>query len=76
MIRLTRLTDNEKVPGAAEPIPLSQYACEVLGRERRNKFPSFKGRVCLPKPYPSESAHLKSGNAWKATLKLGSERGR
>jgi hypothetical protein len=34
-----RLDNNVKTPGSAEPIPLSQYACDVLQAWKRNRRP-------------------------------------
>jgi integrase len=54
--KLIRLNNNVKTPASAEPIPLSQYACDVLQAWRKEA--ASKSEICLPEPGPCEPAYF------------------
>jgi integrase len=56
---VNRLDNNVKTPGSAEPIPLSQYACDVLQAWKKESPPKneyvFPSPVGPNKPIPEPS---------------------
>ena len=46
--KVIRLNNNVKTPGSAEPIPLSQYACEVLQAWKQESSPVGEYRFSEP----------------------------
>src|SRR5712692_2944560 len=65
--RLIRLNNNVKTPGSAEPIPLSQFACDVLQAWKKEE--ASKGDYIFPSPVLPNRPISTVKTAWKATLK-------
>jgi integrase len=65
--KLIRLDNNVKTPGSAEPIPLSEYACEVL--QAWNKAQAPKSPFVFPGPHLPDQPISTVKTAWKATLR-------
>jgi integrase len=65
--KLIRLGNDVKTPGSSEPVPLSEYACEVLqawSKEQTSKSPYvFPSPVCPDRPISTVKT------AWHATLR-------
>jgi integrase len=65
--KLIRIGNNVKTPGSSEPIPLSEYACEVLqawSKEQASKSPYvFPSPICPDRPISTVKT------AWHATLR-------
>jgi integrase len=65
--KVIRLDNNVKTPGSAEPIPLSEYACEVLLAWKKEQ--SSASPYLFPSPiYPNRPISTVK-TAWKATLR-------
>ena len=56
-----------KTPGSAEPIPLSQYACDVLQAGRKQSAPVAE--YVFPSPIVPGKPISTVKTAWKSTLK-------
>ena len=65
--KLTRLDNDVKTPGSAEPVPLSEYACEVL--QAWNKARARKSPFVFPSPHLPHQPISSVKTAWKATLR-------
>jgi len=65
--KLIRLSNNVKTPGSAEPIPLSQYACDVLQAWKKEQ--ASKSEYVFPSPVLPNRPISTVKTAWKATLK-------
>jgi len=65
--KVIRLDNNVKTPGSAEPIPLSQYACEVL--QAWKKESPLKSDYVFPSPVVANKPISTVKTAWKATLR-------
>jgi len=65
--KLIRLDNNVKTPGSAEPVPLSEYACEVL--QAWNKAQAPKSPFVFPSPHLPDQPISTVKTAWKATLR-------
>jgi len=65
--KLIRLNNNVKTPGSAEPIPLSQYACDVLQAWKKEQ--ASKSQYVFPSPVLPNRPISTVKTAWKATLK-------
>ena len=65
--RVIRLDHNVKTPGSSEPIPLSQYACDVLRAWKKESSPV--GEYVFPSPIVPGKPISTVKTAWKATLK-------
>ena len=65
--KLIRLDNNVKTPGSAEPIPLSEYACEVLQAWNKAQVP--KSPFVFPSPHLPDQPISTVKTAWKATLR-------
>ena len=65
--KVIRLDNNVKTPGSAEPIPLSQYACEVL--QAWKKESPLKSDYVFPSPVVPNRPISTVKTAWKATLR-------
>ena len=65
--KLIRLDNDVKTPGSAEPVPLSEYACEVL--QAWNKAQAPKSPFLFPSPQFPDQPISTVKTAWKATLK-------
>jgi integrase len=65
--KLIRLGNDVKTPGSSEPVPLSEYACEVLqawSKEQGSKSPYvFPSPICPDRPISTVKT------AWPATLR-------
>jgi integrase len=65
--KLIRLDNDVKTPGSSEPVPLSEYACEVLQawkKEQGSDIPFlFPSPICPDRPISTVKT------AWKATLR-------
>ena len=65
--KLIRLDNDVKTPGSSEPLPLSEYACEVLQawkKEQGSEIPFlFPSPICPDRPISTVKT------AWKATLR-------
>jgi integrase len=65
--KLIRLDNDVKTPGSSEPVPLSEYACEVLQawcKEQASKSPNvFPSPICPDRPISTVKT------AWHATLR-------
>ncbi len=64
--KVIRLDNNVKTPGSAEPIPLSQYACDVLQAWKKESPP--KNEYVFPSPVVPNKPISTVKTAWKATL--------
>ena len=65
--KLIRLDHNVKTPGSAEPVPLSEYACEVL--QAWNKAQAPKSPFIFPSPHLPDRPISTVKTAWRATLR-------
>jgi integrase len=65
--KLIRLDNDVKTPGSAEPVPLSEYACEVL--QAWNKAQASKSPFVFPSPHLPDQPISTVKTAWKATLR-------
>jgi integrase len=65
--KVIRLDNHVKTPGSAEPIPLSQYACEVL--QAWKKESPLKSDYVFPSPVVPNKPISTVKTAWKATLR-------
>lgn len=65
--KVIRLDNNVKTPGSAEPIPLSQYACQVLQAWKKQSAPVAE--YVFPSPIVPGKPLSTVKTAWKATLK-------
>ena len=65
--KLIRLNNNVKTPGSAEPIPLSEYACEVL--QAWKKETGSTSEYVFPSPVLPNRPISTVKTAWKTTLK-------
>jgi integrase len=65
--KLIRLTNNVKTPGSAEPIPLSEYACDVL--QAWKKEGASKSEYVFPSPVLANRPISTVKTVWKTTLK-------
>jgi len=65
--KLIRLDNNVKTPGSTEPVPLSEYACQVL--QAWNKAQAPKSLFVFPSPHLPDQPISTVKTAWKATLK-------
>jgi integrase len=65
--KLIRLDNDVKTPGSAEPVPLSEYACEVL--QAWNKAQACKSPFVFPSPHLPDQPISTVKTAWKATLR-------
>ncbi len=65
--KLIRLNNNVKTPASAEPIPLSQYACDVLQAWRKET--ASKSEYVFPSPVLANRPISTVKTAWKTTLK-------
>jgi hypothetical protein len=65
--QVIRLDNKVKTPGSAEPIPLSQYACDVLQAWRRKSSPV--GEYVFPSPVNPGRPISTVKTAWQATLR-------
>ncbi len=65
--RVIRLDNKVKTPGSAEPIPLSQYACDVLQAWKKESSPV--GEHVFPSPIRAGKPISTVKTAWQATLK-------
>jgi integrase len=64
--KLIRLDNDVKTPGSAEPVPLSEYACEVLQAWSKAQTP--KSPFVFPSPHLPDQPISTVKTAWKATL--------
>ncbi|MGC1383319.1 MAG: site-specific integrase, partial [Candidatus Acidiferrales bacterium] len=65
--RLIRLGNDVKTPGSSEPVPLSDFACEVLQAWKEEL--ASNGPYVFPSPVHSDRPISTVKTAWKATLK-------
>jgi integrase len=65
--KLIRLGNDVKTPGSSEPVPLSEYACDVL--RAWNKEQGSKSPFVFPSPHRPNQPISTVKTAWKATLK-------
>jgi integrase len=65
--RLIRLTNNVKTPASAEPIPLSEYACDVLRAWKKQG--SSTSEYVFPSPVLPNRPISTVKTVWKTTLK-------
>ena len=65
--RLIRLNNNVKTPASAEPIPLSEYACDVLQAWRKEA--ALTSKYVFPSPVLPNRPISTVKTAWKTTLK-------
>jgi integrase len=65
--RLIRLGNDVKTPGSSEPVPLSDFACEVLHAWKEEL--ASNGPYVFPSPVHSDRPISTVKTAWKATLK-------
>ena len=65
--RLIRLNNNVKTPASAEPIPLSEYACDVLQAWRKET--ALTSEYVFPSPVLPNRPISTVKTAWKTTLK-------
>jgi hypothetical protein len=61
------LGNDVKTPGSSEPVPLSEYACDVL--RAWNKEQASKSPFVFPSPHLPDQPISTVKTAWKATLK-------
>jgi integrase len=61
------LNNNVKTPGSAEPIPLSEYACDVL--QAWKKEGASKSEYVFPSPVLPNRPISTVKTVWKTTLK-------
>jgi integrase len=65
--RVIRLDNTVKTPGSVEPIPLSDYACEVLKAWRKEQ--ASTNPFVFPSPIRSDRPISTVKTVWKSTLK-------
>ncbi len=65
--KLIRLGNDLKTPGSSEPVPLSEYACEVL--QAWNKEQTSKSPYVFPSPICPDRPISTVKTAWQATLR-------
>jgi integrase len=65
--KLIRLDNDVKTPGSSEPIPLSEYACEVLQAWKREQ--GSNSTFVFPSPLLPDQPISTVKTAWKATLR-------
>jgi integrase len=65
--KMIRLDNKVKTPGSAEPIPLSQFACDVLQAWKKESSPV--GEYVFPSPVKSNKPISTAKTAWQGTLK-------
>lgn len=65
--KLIRLDNDVKTPGSSEPIPLSEFACEVLQAWKREQ--GSNSTFVFPSPRLPDRPISTVKTAWKATLK-------
>jgi integrase len=65
--KLIRLGNDVKTPGSSEPVPLSEYACEVL--QAWNKEQASKSPYVFPSPICPDRPISTVKTAWQATLR-------
>ena len=65
--KLIHLDNDVKTPGSSEPVPLSEYACEVLQAWKREQ--GSKSRFIFPSPRLPDQPISTVKTAWKATLR-------
>jgi integrase len=65
--KVIRLTNDVKTPGSAEPIPLSQYACDVLQAWKKEQ--GSNSDYVFPSPVLPNRPISTVKTAWKATLR-------
>src|SRR5208337_3496333 len=65
--KVIRLGNDVKTPGSAEPIPLSQYACEVL--QAWKKESPRESEYVFPSPVVPNKPISTVKTAWKTTLR-------
>lgn len=65
--KLIRLDNNVKTPGSTEPIPLSDFACEVLRAWEKAQSP--KSRFVFPSPHLADRPISTVKTAWRAALR-------
>ena len=65
--KLIRLGNDVKTPGSSEPVPLSEYACEVL--QAWNKEQTSKSPYVFPSPICPDRPISTVKTAWQATLR-------
>src|SRR5258708_15127584 len=65
--KLIRLGNEVKTPGSSEPVPLSEYACEILQAWKKDQASNspflFPSPICPDRPISTVKT------AWKATLR-------
>ena len=66
--KVIRLDNNVKIPGSAEPIPLSQYACDVLRAWKQESSP-IRSEYVFPSPVVPDKPITTVKTAWNATLR-------
>lgn len=66
-IKLIRLGNDVKTPGSSEPVPLSEYACEVL--QAWNKEQASKSPYVFPSPICPDRPISTVKTTWQATLR-------
>ena len=65
--KLIHLDNDVKTPGSSEPVPLSEYACEVLQAWKREQGSKIK--FVFPSPHLPDQPISTVKTAWKATLR-------
>ena len=65
--KLIHLGNDVKTPGSSEPVPLSDYACEVLNAWKREQSPN--GPFLFPSPIRRDRPISTVKTAWQATLR-------
>jgi integrase len=65
--KLIRLGNDVKTPGSSEPVPLSEYACDVL--RAWNKEQASKSPFVFPSPHLPDQPISTVKTAWKATVR-------
>ena len=66
--KVIRLDNNVKTPGSAEPIPLSQYACDALRAWKQESSP-IRSEYVFPSPVVPDKPITTVKTAWNATLR-------
>jgi integrase len=65
--KIIRLENNVKTPGSAEPVPLSEYACEVLWAWKKEQ--GSTSPYIFPSPVRPDRSISTVKTAWRNTLK-------
>jgi integrase len=65
--KLIRLGNDVKTPGSCEPVPLSEFACDVLRAWNREQ--AAKSPFVFPSPHRPNQPISTVKTAWKATLR-------